>query len=143
MVNCQMVNCQSSRHLHLIDHLRDNLLARDVRSLSLVTQSDAMAQHVVSHGTNVLWHHVAPTLDERIRTSCFRQVDRRTGRTAERNHILHFGQSVTLGIARGKDDVGDVRRARRISSAVVTGFTSGSAPAKFSRMMSFSSSNDG
>ena len=65
----------SSRYFYLIDNLGDNLLAGDVRCLSLVGQSDTMAKHIMSNGTHIFRHHIAATLDECVGTGSLGQVD--------------------------------------------------------------------
>ena len=67
-----------------------------------------MAEHVVSHGTHILRNHIAAVLDEGISPGCLGKRDAGTWTAAKGNHILDVGQTVTLRITGGEDDVGNV-----------------------------------
>ena len=65
---CQLsiVNCQFLGYLYLIQNLADDLLRSEVACFSLIRETDTVAQHIVSHGTHILGHHIATTLEEGI-----------------------------------------------------------------------------
>ena len=67
-----------------------------------------MTEHIVSHSTHILRHHIATTLDESVGTGSLGQIDAGTGRTTEGNHILQFRQRIAIRITGGKDDIGNI-----------------------------------
>lgn len=62
-------------YLHLIQNLRYYLLARDIAGLGLIAQSYAVAEHIVGHGSHILWNHVSAALDRGVGTAGLSEVD--------------------------------------------------------------------
>ena len=53
-----------SGYFNLVDNLADDFLGGDVVGFRLVGQADTMAQHIMSHGTDIFGYHISATLDE-------------------------------------------------------------------------------
>lgn len=67
-----------------------------------------MAQNVVSDGTHILGHHIAAMLDESIGTGGLGQIDAGTWAATEGNQVAELLEIITVGIACGKYDVGNI-----------------------------------
>ena len=67
-----------------------------------------MAHHVVAYRTDILRDHIAPALDESVRTGGQRQVDRRTRGSTERDHARQVRQTSLSRETGSEDDIHDV-----------------------------------
>ena len=67
-----------SRYFDLVKYLADDFLGCDIAGLSLISETDAVSEHIVGHCTNVFWDDISASLDESESPCSQRQVDRRT-----------------------------------------------------------------
>ena len=75
-----------SGHFNGVEYLADDGVGSYVFGLSLIGQSNAMAQYVEANSPYVFWNNITPSLDESIGFGCQCKVDTGTWRRAIIDH---------------------------------------------------------